>query len=450
MCLATSALGTCASKSEPCYFDARCARPWIDPYGGLGCHAGGHIGCRFCGFGGFKGIPCPTGTTGAKQATIILQGLVESIGPPGSEERERWRDAFKTQLAFLMDIDEIRIMILDMRAASLMIEILVLPGTQTTAQTSDSAIARLQDAIAATDQPPPAIGGMPLAAVDVREAPPAPPFSPEALLLSSSAFMDMTVSALSSDETGAGSGRWSEVPAGIATGSGSVVVLTLFACLLRSHIRRRRRLATANQKGEHTLPSTGLPLPMPMPMPMMPPPRPFPAALSRLSASQKLGEGGFLPWAKCDSRASRSSVGVNARPVAVLRKSFANDTSARTTIPVRTNSYLEKWVNSHRGSDESSARPPSLEVLQGQYAPEGSSDEPVYMGTVRSARVQDREINVSQLIDRFRTNLFEAVGGRQEASAPTTTGSSRTSGEPSLPLNEGSGDGVSERVRVRI
>ena len=30
-----------------------------DPYGRLGCNAGGHAGCRFCGFGDYMQIPCP-------------------------------------------------------------------------------------------------------------------------------------------------------------------------------------------------------------------------------------------------------------------------------------------------------------------------------------------------------------------------------------------------------
>ena len=50
----------CAGPSEPCYYDPACALGTVS----LGCNAGGvHPNCRFCGFGGFEGIPCPSDTT---------------------------------------------------------------------------------------------------------------------------------------------------------------------------------------------------------------------------------------------------------------------------------------------------------------------------------------------------------------------------------------------------
>lgn len=48
---------TCAGPDEPCYYDPACSLDTVS----LGCNAGGgHHSCRFCGFGGFESIPCPS------------------------------------------------------------------------------------------------------------------------------------------------------------------------------------------------------------------------------------------------------------------------------------------------------------------------------------------------------------------------------------------------------
>lgn len=238
--MATTATGTCAAPSELCFFDARCAAGENDPYGGLGCSAGGHVGCRFCGFGNYLDIPCPSGNTGAKQATLILQGSVESVGAAGSEEREEWQAAFKRQLALLMEIDEIRLQILDVKAASLMVEMLVTPGSDDASLVSvDAALGTLESALDGTNGPPPLIGGMSALSLDVRTAPPAPPFNPEALRFSA-ADLDVTTSALSSNGDGTGSGSLTMG----AMGFGLMLVL-LASCLLRRHLSRHRRLAAA-------------------------------------------------------------------------------------------------------------------------------------------------------------------------------------------------------------
>ena len=42
----------CAGRAEPCILDYSC-----ETAGGLGCNAGGHPACRFCGFGPFNTCP---------------------------------------------------------------------------------------------------------------------------------------------------------------------------------------------------------------------------------------------------------------------------------------------------------------------------------------------------------------------------------------------------------
>ena len=52
----------CAGPSEPCFYDARCLACEDDPFGCLGCNAGGKgMACRFCDFGNFgsEGVLCP-------------------------------------------------------------------------------------------------------------------------------------------------------------------------------------------------------------------------------------------------------------------------------------------------------------------------------------------------------------------------------------------------------
>lgn len=55
--------GDRVAPNELCYYDARCSElsNSEDPHGHLGCNAGGlHWNCRFCGFGQYGAIPCPS------------------------------------------------------------------------------------------------------------------------------------------------------------------------------------------------------------------------------------------------------------------------------------------------------------------------------------------------------------------------------------------------------
>lgn len=410
MCLATSAAGTCAATSEPCYFDARCKPGASDPYGGLGCNAGGHTVCRFCGFGAYKGVPCPAGDSGAKQSTVMLSGDIISIGVDGSEARLQWKTAFKGDLARLMRIDKSRITILDVRAASIAVEIIVSPSMQAMSPTVNSAIDRVQIATTATD--PPLLGGMPVTAIDVRVAPPAPPFGPEAQLLSASASLDITISALAGlveEEEDGGNGR-GLLFVGMAIGMSSVLCIALIvfmACLPHSRVRRLR--SSASHTHEQEIPrSSELPMPLPLA-------RPLPRAPS---AQQKLGHDGFLPTTERDP-AARSAAIVVARPM--QPKPFTESTRVYATTPV----FMKKWesdtgihVTTRRGSDELSTRS-SAEVVQGRHVSDDSWDEPLYLTmAIRGVRDQDGNIDLAQLHDQFRSTLRQVVVDKRALPAP--------------------------------
>ena len=70
----------CAGPSEPCYLDQRCkpGAAHLDPYGGLGCAAGGHELCRFCGFGPYDGIECPEKLISFE---LVVEGSVDEFRP---------------------------------------------------------------------------------------------------------------------------------------------------------------------------------------------------------------------------------------------------------------------------------------------------------------------------------------------------------------------------------
>ena len=243
VCLALTATTTCASEVEPCYFDARCALG-NDPYGRLGCHAGGHTNCRFCGFGNYLEVPCPTGESGSKQMTIILAGTMETVGAKDTGKRAMWESSFKRDLAALMEIDKSRLTILDYRASSVIVELLVMAPAGNTQQSSDAAIAQLQSTITAaatSGTPPPSLGGMQIAVLDARSAPPAPPFDPRAHQVSSSFAVESSVSALSGSY---GQGIDGGIVGAVAAG---VVILLLVACVFRylALIQQRNELAKA-------------------------------------------------------------------------------------------------------------------------------------------------------------------------------------------------------------
>ena len=236
-CLALTATATCASEAEPCYFDARCGLG-NDPYRRLGCNAGGESNCRYCGFGRYMAIPCPTGESDSKQMTIILAGTMDTIGAENTGKRARWESSFKLDLAALMEIDKSRFVILDYRASSVIIELLVMAATDGAQPSSDAAIATLQSAVAtasSTGMPTPSLGGMQIEVLDARRAPPAPPFDPQARQVSSSSAAASSVLALSGTY---GEGFNGSVVGAVVAGS---IVLCLAVCCIRYRALSRKR-----------------------------------------------------------------------------------------------------------------------------------------------------------------------------------------------------------------
>ena len=227
---------------EPCYFDGRCTMGG-DPFGGLGCNAGGHASCRFCGFGNYLQIPCPTGGTGAKQVTVVLSGTMDDVGGYGSYKRMAWESSFKEDLAALIGLHKSRIKVLDCREASVLVEVLLMPPPSTPSSDptlslpADAAVERLIAAIAAgaaAETPPPALGGMQVMLASERLAPPAPPFTPSAQLMSS-----YNLESLVSPLTGAQ--RDDSSTMGVV-GAGIVFNLLLICVLRYRFLHRRRRL----------------------------------------------------------------------------------------------------------------------------------------------------------------------------------------------------------------
>jgi len=84
------------NPTELCVYDAACAEPWNDPYGGLGCNAGGAAQqCRFCGFGSFP--DCPTTDAAAAAAATgaadSLEGLCEVFEGRDECAEATWSEA---------------------------------------------------------------------------------------------------------------------------------------------------------------------------------------------------------------------------------------------------------------------------------------------------------------------------------------------------------------------
>ena len=397
---------------EPCYFDARCNKGG-DPYGGLGCNAGGHATCRFCGFGNYLQIPCPTGDSGAKQITVVLAGTMDEVGGHGSTKRLQWESSFKDNLAALIGLHKSRITILDCREASVLVEVLLLPpqsalsSDPTLSLPADAAVERLNGAIAAgiaAETPPPALGGMQVMLTSERIAPPAPPFSPGAMLVSAAEAVDMTVSALSgTNEASDGS----DVIMITIGGTGTAILLVILSLFRASeHIQHRRRLAAARRKPEEGTSVSELGLNAPaLPPPPLPPGRPLPQAPS---AQQKLGEDGFLPVTERNATNRGAAVGL-------------------TRSRLESFQYTNKWES--QKELYTTREPPTeraAESVRGQCVtiPDDANDDanlPVYLtmpiGGQRKA-LDTSPPGRDQFRDQFRSALRRAVVDRHHLPPP--------------------------------
>ena len=236
------ALASCAGPEEPCFFDARCLGETEDPYGGLGCNAGGHFGCRFCGFGDYVEVECPAPPgveQGGVQVMLTLAGDIDeswfNLDKPGP--LNRFKALLRIDLAVLLGISYKRLLILDVRAGSIVIELVILPpadGTVNATSVTD-ALGVLRAALSA--DPPPTLVGMTPTALDVvqleeAQSPSSPPF--------------VTISALTSANLGGGDGSMALGAVGAAA-----VIMLLVAYAIR---RRRRRRRLAGDKGRDPTP----------------------------------------------------------------------------------------------------------------------------------------------------------------------------------------------------
>ena len=81
------------NPAELCVYDAACAEPWNDPYGGLGCNAGGVAQtCRLCGFdagGGLVFPDCPSTDATADS----LDGICEVFEGRDECAQAAWSEA---------------------------------------------------------------------------------------------------------------------------------------------------------------------------------------------------------------------------------------------------------------------------------------------------------------------------------------------------------------------
>jgi len=101
----------CAGPTELCYLDVRCHAPWTDPWGGLGCNAGGQgQQYRFCGFGPFP--PCPGPPKWIVALTSIIAGSIDTFDPP----------AYQASLRSLLSLEDETLIALNVTAASVRVE----------------------------------------------------------------------------------------------------------------------------------------------------------------------------------------------------------------------------------------------------------------------------------------------------------------------------------------
>ena len=84
-----------------CYRDARCDDTMADPYGGLGCNAGGRgQKCRFCGFGPFAtvGIACPVlAPVKAAEVSLTMEVQIDADAVT-SDVLDAWTDKLRGEL----------------------------------------------------------------------------------------------------------------------------------------------------------------------------------------------------------------------------------------------------------------------------------------------------------------------------------------------------------------
>jgi hypothetical protein len=98
----------------------------MDPHGGLGCNAGGHQLCRFCGFGAYASIECPETRV---EVEIRLEGTVEGFN----------QTAFIEHLANFLGVPAANVQLRVVPSSILVTATILVPsGASTTSVTSSS------------------------------------------------------------------------------------------------------------------------------------------------------------------------------------------------------------------------------------------------------------------------------------------------------------------------
>lgn len=231
-CQASVALGSCAGPSEPCFYDPRClaTSTEVDPYGGLGCEAGGHEGCRFCGFGLYGDVACPVDPAvedGGVQATMTFAGDVSMLNDPVAVDQ--FKLDLKSDLSTLLGIDEDRIVVLDVRAGSLVVELVIAQPADGSTAAGVSALDALNTLETAVNSPnAPTLGGLAPQGIAVVATEPT---------LGGSASANLAAGSSSSSLSGVSYG---------AMGAAALIVILISWAIRRRRLAAHKRLAAKN------------------------------------------------------------------------------------------------------------------------------------------------------------------------------------------------------------
>ena len=111
-------------EDESCFFDPRCLACADDPFGCLGCLAGGIAqGCRFCGFSEFKGVLCPEDIPAGEGVEMAFRVNFELTVAGNVNDFDK--ESVITELAKLLGIDEGAITLV-VRAASVKVDVTIM------------------------------------------------------------------------------------------------------------------------------------------------------------------------------------------------------------------------------------------------------------------------------------------------------------------------------------
>lgn len=144
--------GYCRNLVEKNYYDEDCYS-YNDPYGNLGCNAGGLMCCRFCGFGYYKNISCfesPSAPPIPPRAPlkISMENIIVPLKPDKSKVEFNIRiestietfnqNYFKKKLRNFIDRSiSLKNIILRVRAGSLIVDVIIITNSSSAENTTD-------------------------------------------------------------------------------------------------------------------------------------------------------------------------------------------------------------------------------------------------------------------------------------------------------------------------